>query len=244
MPFRSPYLRPRRTPAVAAVAVAGLIAVSACASSNSGGSSPGGSGSTPTVNVAVVQALTGPGAQDGQVNLEGSELAAANINAAGGIKSLGGAKINVVSEDAGATTDTAAAAVQLAISKHVSIGMGAELSSQSLAMEPIWTRAKIPWITGSVADSITAQGSQYTFRESAGTTTENQIIPKLLVQALKSASHGHLGRLRRRQHRRADGEHPGHGAELPGGWGESGVQPAVDAAARGRGEPGREDQVR
>jgi branched-chain amino acid transport system substrate-binding protein len=187
MPFRSPSTRLRRTPAVAAVAVAGLITVSACASSNNGGSSAGASGSGSTVNVAVVQALTGPGAQDGQVNLEGSELAAANINAAGGIKSLGGAKINVVSEDAGATTDTAAAAVQLAISKHVSIGMGAELSSQSLAMEPIWTRAKIPWITGSVADSITAQGSQYTFRESAGTTTENQIIPKLLVQALKSA---------------------------------------------------------
>jgi branched-chain amino acid transport system substrate-binding protein len=187
MPFRSPYTRLRRTPAVAAVAVAGLIAVSACASSNNGGSSAGASGNGSTVNVAVVQALTGPGAQDGQVNLEGAELAAANINAAGGIKSLGGAKINVVSEDAGATTDTAAAAVQLAISKHVSIGLGAELSSQSLAMEPIWTRAKIPWITGSVADSITAQGSQYTFRESAGTTTENQIIPKLLVQALKSA---------------------------------------------------------
>jgi branched-chain amino acid transport system substrate-binding protein len=185
MPFPSRYLGNRRKTVAAAAVVAGLISVSAC--SSSGTSSSGSTGKAATVNVAVVQALTGPGATDGQVNLEGAELAADNINAAGGIKSLGGAKINVVSEDAGPTTDTAVAAVQLAISKGVSIGIGAELSSQTLAMEPVWTRAKIPWIAGSVANSITAQGSLYTFRESASTTTENQIIPKLLVAALKSA---------------------------------------------------------
>jgi branched-chain amino acid transport system substrate-binding protein len=178
----------RKAPAAAAAAAV-LIALSACASSSSSGSSGAASSSSPaTVNVAVIQALTGPGAVDGQVNLEGSELAADNINAAGGIKSMGGAKIHIVSEDAGPTTDTAVAATQLALSKgNISIGMGAELSSQTLAMEPIWTRAKVPWIAGSVADAITAQGSMYTFRESASTATENQIIPNLLVQALKSA---------------------------------------------------------
>jgi branched-chain amino acid transport system substrate-binding protein len=176
--------RPKARATAVAIMVTGVIAVSACGGNNSGGSATAKGG---TVNVAVVQALTGPGAQDGEVALQGSEFAAANINAAGGIKSLGGAKINVVSEDAGATTDTAAAAAQLALSKNVSFGIGAQLSSQTLAMEPIWTRAKVPWITSSVADSITEQGSQYTFRESADTTTENQIIPQLLVQALKTA---------------------------------------------------------
>ncbi len=189
MTFPNPHPRLRRGPATLGLAVAGLLTVSACGSSggNNGGSASGG-GSGSTVNIAVVQALTGPGAQDGQVNLQGSELAAANINAAGGIKSLGGAKINIISEDAGATTDTAAAAAQLALSKgDIAVGMGAQLSSQTLAMEPIWTRAKVPWIVGSVADAITAQGSRYTFQEAAGTGKENEIIPKLLVQALKSA---------------------------------------------------------
>ena len=177
---------PRKTIA-AATGIIALAALSACASHSNGASSGGTGTGTGTVNVAVVQALTGPGAVDGQVNLEGSELAAATINAAGGIKSLGGAKIHIISEDAGATTDTAASATQLALSKGtISVGMGAELSSQTLAMEPIWTRAKVPWIAGSVADPITKQGSMYTFRESASTTTENEIIPKLLVQALKS----------------------------------------------------------
>jgi branched-chain amino acid transport system substrate-binding protein len=182
-PCRSSFAAPKVPAAAAAIVV--LAALSACSSSSSSG---GGSSNPATVNVAVIQALTGPGAVDGQVNLEGSELAADNINAAGGIKSLGGAKIHIVSEDAGPTTDTAVAATQLALSKgNISIGIGAELSSQTLAMEPIWTRAKVPWIAGSVADAITAQGSQYTFRESASTTTENQIIPQLLVSALKSA---------------------------------------------------------
>jgi branched-chain amino acid transport system substrate-binding protein len=184
MPRSRSYLLGTRKTFAATTGIVALAALSACASHSSGASpsSPG------TVNVAVVQALTGPGAVDGQVNLEGTELAAANINAAGGIKSLGGAKIHIISEDAGATTDTAVSATQLALSKgNVSIGIGAELSSQTLAMEPIWTRAKVPWVAGSVADAITAQGSQYTFRESASTATENQIIPKLLVEALKSS---------------------------------------------------------
>jgi hypothetical protein len=83
MAHRHPYPRLRRGPAAAVIAVAGVIAVSAC---SSGGHSTGSGSSGSTVNVAVVQAVTGPGAQDGQVNLEGSELAAANINAAGAIK--------------------------------------------------------------------------------------------------------------------------------------------------------------
>src|SRR6185437_15378397 len=68
---------PRKTIA-AATGIIALAALSACAS-HSNGASSGGAG-TGTVNVAVVQALTGPGAVDGQVNLEGSELAAATIN--------------------------------------------------------------------------------------------------------------------------------------------------------------------
>jgi branched-chain amino acid transport system substrate-binding protein len=190
----------RRAVVVGAGVVGVVLVVSACSSGGkSGGSSSSVAGSASVsasgpnpnvkpVNVLVIQTLTGPGAVDGQPDSEGSQMAADAINAAGGIKSLGGAKINVIVEDAGGTTDTAVAATQLGLSKaSISVGMGAELSSQTLAMEPVWTRAKVPWIAGSVADTILQQGSTYTFRESASTTTENQIIPQLLVSALKSA---------------------------------------------------------
>jgi branched-chain amino acid transport system substrate-binding protein len=53
-----------------------------------------------TVNVGVIQPLSGANAQFGINCRNGIELVADEINAAGGIKALGGAKINLVVSDA------------------------------------------------------------------------------------------------------------------------------------------------
>ena len=54
----------------------------------------------PAVNVGVIQPLSGANAQFGVNCRNGIEFVADAINAAGGIKALGGAKINLVVSDA------------------------------------------------------------------------------------------------------------------------------------------------
>src|SRR5689334_12729090 len=52
------------------------------------------------VKIGILQPVTGALAMDGDFGRTGAELAIADINAAGGIKSLGGAKIEMVFGDA------------------------------------------------------------------------------------------------------------------------------------------------
>src|SRR6185437_10469431 len=61
----------------------------------------------PAVNVGVILPLSGPNAQFGINSRNGIELAADEINSAGGIAELGGAKINLVVADATSTPTTA-----------------------------------------------------------------------------------------------------------------------------------------
>ena len=65
-----------------------------------------------------MQPLTGGFAVFGQDGKLGAELAIQHINEAGGIKSMGGKKLKLVSEDAGGTPDTAKLATESMISKN------------------------------------------------------------------------------------------------------------------------------
>ena len=72
----------------------------------------------PTVNVGVILPLSGANAQFGINSRNGIELVADEINAAGGIKSLGGAKINLVVADSTSTPTTAATVAQRLITQN------------------------------------------------------------------------------------------------------------------------------
>src|SRR5438874_13697357 len=71
-----------------------------------------------TVNVGVIQPLSGANAQFGINCRNGIELVADEINAAGGITALGGAKINLVVSDATSNPATAASAAQRLIAQN------------------------------------------------------------------------------------------------------------------------------
>ena len=66
----------------------------------------------PAVNVGVIMPLSGSNAQFGINSRNGIELAADEINMAGGIAELGGAKINLVVADATSTPTTAGTVAQ------------------------------------------------------------------------------------------------------------------------------------
>ncbi|GGF69755.1 amino acid ABC transporter substrate-binding protein [Azorhizobium oxalatiphilum] len=126
----------------------------------------GGARAADEVVVGVVQPLSGPNAQFGIGSLRGTELAADMINAAGGIKSLGGAKIKLVVADV-PTPNTAAATTQRLISQNgVSAVVGAFVSSTTLAASEVTERAGIPLVTFAFADQITGRGYKYAFQVS------------------------------------------------------------------------------
>jgi branched-chain amino acid transport system substrate-binding protein len=118
-----------------------------------------------TVNVGVILPLSGANAQFGINSRNGIELVAEEINAAGGIKALGGAKINLVVADSTSTPTTAATVAQRLITQNeVTAILGAFASSLTIAISEVTERRDIPLLTMSFADQITGRGFKNIFQ--------------------------------------------------------------------------------
>ena len=120
---------------------------------------------SPAVNVGVIQPLSGANAQFGINCRDGIELVADAINAAGGIRALGGAKINLIVTDATSNPATAPAVAKRLISQNqLTAVLGAFASSLTLAISEVTARADIPFLTMSFADEITGRGLESVFQ--------------------------------------------------------------------------------
>src|SRR5437867_6321131 len=88
------------------------------------------------VKVAVVVPLSGAWARSGEFHVKGAELAVSHINAAGGIKALGGAKMRLVVADSGDSTEKAKNAAQRLVAQEPDLvgGTGACVSAFTLAV--------------------------------------------------------------------------------------------------------------
>ena len=71
-----------------------------------------------TVNIGVILPLSGANAQFGINSRQGIELVVDEINNGGGLKNLGGAKINLVIADSTSTPTTAATVAQRMIAEN------------------------------------------------------------------------------------------------------------------------------
>src|SRR5581483_3169125 len=139
-----------------------------------------------SVKIAMIAPMSGPWARQGQLLKMGSDLAVADINDAGGIKSLGGAKMEIIYADAGDTTEKAKNAAQRLVSDQPDLvgGFGCWLSSFTLAVTEVTERASIPWLTLSYSDAITDRGFKFVFQTSP---TAAQQAAETLPTALKLA---------------------------------------------------------
>jgi len=119
------------------------------------------------LKIALVVPLSGRWARQGQLKKMGAEMAIDEINAQGGIKALGGAKIVLREADAGDSVEKAVSAAQRVLSREkISAGIGSWLSSFTLGVTEVAERLQVPWFTLSYADSITERGFKYTFQSS------------------------------------------------------------------------------
>jgi len=144
---------------------------------------PSWAAATDEIEIAMLVPLSGPWAEQGILERAGAEMAIDDINQAGGIKSLGGAKLKLLALDTGATAETAKDAAQRMISEHPNLvgGFGCWLSTFTLAATEVSERAELPWLTLSYSDAITDRGFKYVFQTSPTANVQaEQIVPYLM----------------------------------------------------------------
>ncbi|WP_333835229.1 ABC transporter substrate-binding protein, partial [Rubrimonas sp.] len=118
-----------------------------------------------TINIGVIQPLSGPNAQFGINSRNGIQLVADEINAAGGIQSMGGAQINLIIADATSNPTQAATVAQRMMSQdNVVAVLGAFASSLTLAISEVTERRGVPLMTMSFSDEITGRGFENVFQ--------------------------------------------------------------------------------
>lgn len=148
--------------AAAMLAVAPLV-LSACGGSSN--SSSGGSGNGGTIQIGTVHPLTGSNAGDGQQMENGVKLAIETINNAGGIKSMGGAKLGLAPGDTQGKPDIGQSEAQRLIQSGAKALVGTYQSAVSANVAAVAERNKTPFvmdITGD--DTILEHGYKYSFR--------------------------------------------------------------------------------
>jgi branched-chain amino acid transport system substrate-binding protein len=140
-----------------------------------------------SVKIAMIAPLSGPWARQGQLLKMGADLAIEDINKAGGIKALGGAKLDIIYADAGDNAEKAKNAAQRLVSDHPDLagGFGAWLSSFTLAVTEVTERASLPWLTLSYSDAITDRGFKFIFQTSP---TADRQAEETVPTALKLAT--------------------------------------------------------
>ncbi len=123
------------------------------------GSTSAGASTPTTIKVGIVEDLSGSSSVLGVPEYHGAELAASEINAAGGIKALGGAKLKLIPFDTASNPDNGITEAQAAVSAGVNVVIGGEDSDTVLAGSNVTERAGIPWLnTGGTANSILTRG--------------------------------------------------------------------------------------
>ncbi len=141
------------------------------------------------VEVGLIAPMSGPWARQGEVMKLAADMAIGRINAQGGIKSLGGAKLKLVVFDTGDSVEKAKNAAQrmVAESPKLVVATGAYLSSFTLAVTEVTERAELPVVTFSYSDLITARGFRYVFQTSAtGDQQAEGSLPALMAMAEKA----------------------------------------------------------
>jgi branched-chain amino acid transport system substrate-binding protein len=126
------------------VATTGLLVMSLATLSigaQTGGVAAGAAKSNYVIGVPLP--MTGAEAASGAEIFKAEELAAAQVNAAGGIM---GHKVTLIEEDSACDATTAANAANLLVTKHVNAIVGEYCSTDALPEEPIFSRAGLPVI--------------------------------------------------------------------------------------------------
>src|SRR5689334_12592158 len=121
------------------------------------------------VKVGILHPVSGALSYSGQQGRIGAQLAVDEINAAGGIKALGGAKIEPMPGDAQSTPEGGNAEVEKMNAANVAAIVGGYASAICLSASQTAARYDLPYVVDvGVVDSIVTRGLKNTFRFGPG----------------------------------------------------------------------------
>ena len=122
-----------------------------------------------SVKIGVLHPVTGALAYSGQQCRVGAQMAIDDINKGGGIKGMGGAKIEALLGDAQSTPQAGTAEVEKMNEAGVSAVLGAYASAICLATTQAAAKYNLPHVVDvGVADQIVERGLKNTFRFGPG----------------------------------------------------------------------------
>lgn len=129
--------------------------------------------------IGVLYPMTGPVSATGDICLKGVQSAVDQINADGGIKSLGGRKLKLIVADSEGKPEVAVSQTERLIRQGVVGLLGTAQSSTTYPATASAERQKVPFLVSSAyADPITERGFKYTFRYCV---KNSQIAPDMLA---------------------------------------------------------------
>jgi len=143
------------------------------------------------IRVGVLSPMTGPAARFGAIQQSTLALAVEEVNAAGGIRSLDGAKFRLIFGDTRGEPDMGVTETERLITRErVHALIGAFQSGVGLPASAVAERYEVPWLNFGTVDRITQRGFRYVFRPHANDTLK----ARALVDGITSlaAKHGGL----------------------------------------------------
>jgi branched-chain amino acid transport system substrate-binding protein len=138
------------------------------------------------VLIGCVYPLSGPLVREGGYARNGALLAVEDINNAGGIKSLGGAKIKLLVGDCVVDPSKGMSETEKMVKAGVSVILGCFISSVTIAATQVAEKYQVPFIVDiAVADAITERGFKYTFRTNLRTDAHAQLYYEMVADISK-----------------------------------------------------------
>ncbi|MFT3961274.1 ABC transporter substrate-binding protein [Propionivibrio sp.] len=141
------------------------------------------------VRVGVLLPLTGSSAETGKISKNGIELAINTINAQGGIKSLGGARLVPVYADSAGKPETGVTEIErLIVKDKVNVLVGPYNSNVAAPTAEVAEKYSTPYmLTNAVADGILQKGYKYVWRANQSASGDAIDLIAFLADAGRTA---------------------------------------------------------
>ncbi|NKQ54476.1 ABC transporter substrate-binding protein [Amycolatopsis sp. K13G38] len=140
------------------------------------------------VKIAALHPVSGSNAVDGQQMRRGAQMAVDAINAAGGIRSLGGRKVELITGDSQGKADIGQSEAQRLISAGAVGLVGTYQSAVSTNVSVVAERNRVPFVMDVTAsDTIFSHGYKYSFRVQPGSKAIATAAARYLKQVSEQA---------------------------------------------------------
>src|SRR6266566_5206177 len=141
------------------------------------------------VKLGYILPVTGPLAFESQLSLNGLQLAVDEINAAGGVKALGGAKLVLLPGDTQQKVELGNSEAARLIDQGISVLIGPFSSLVAYSVRQVAEKNKTPFmLLAAVADNLTEGGLRYVFRVQPNGKAMSTLTMNDMLEMGKAAS--------------------------------------------------------